>query len=97
METLGLTCYRIYTEDIVHRHELNDLIRRYFADFTLLRGTGYFTQVEEPCVIIEILLADSELQRVIHLAGDIRHVFHQQQVLVTEHPVKGHIIVGQTA
>lgn len=84
------TLYRLYTEDVAF-DTVRSLIKRYFDGATILRGLGLdaATQsADEPALIIEIVssLPDA-LQRIIHLAGDIRVTNAQVSVLITRQDV----------
>ena len=72
--------YRLYTEDLGN---LTELTSRYFSGFTLLFGNGVYQGVAESGVVIEVIGSTSDLQSVVHLAGDIRQVNNQSSVLVT--------------
>lgn len=81
------TVYRVYTEDVFYREHLTEIIGRYFAGATIYQGTGLDARTQdgsERAIIIEIVssLPDS-LQRIAHLAGDLRHAGKQISVLVT--------------
>lgn len=71
--------YRLYTKRFPN---LGELAIRYFAEFTLIPTIGY-----RHGFVIEVIGSASDLQSVIHLAGDIRHTNAQSAVLVTWTPI----------
>lgn len=72
--------YRIYTEFFPN---LVDLTNRYFAGSTHFFGNGVYEGNIESAGVIEIIGTLDELQTVVYLAGDIKHVNSQASVLVT--------------
>lgn len=72
--------YRLYTEEYGN---LRDLTLRYFDGFTFFPTIGYYQGIREVGMVIEIIGTSDDLQKVVHLAGDIREVNNQTSVLVT--------------
>jgi len=77
--------YRIYTENT--GGNVSALTERYFKGATISNAIGVWQGVREDALIVEIIGSETDLQSVIHLAGDIKHVNNQQAVLVTAHQV----------
>jgi hypothetical protein len=76
--------YRLYTEFYPN---LLELTARYFDGATLYFGTGLYEGNTESGGVIEIVATKDDLQKVVFLAGDIKHVNAQKSVLVTYAPV----------
>ena len=78
--------YRLYTET---KPNLLELVSRYFPGATLIPAIGLWTGKTEDSAVIEIVAtaSTSDLQKVVNLAGDIRHMNAQSAVLVTWHDV----------
>lgn len=72
--------YSLYTET---RDNLIELVSRYFPGATLYNATGLYEGITEPATEIRILAIDLDLQRIVHLAGDIKQVNSQSCVIVT--------------
>ena len=72
--------YRLYTET---RDNLVELVSRYFDGATLLHGIGIWQGNHEDATIVEVIATSADLQRIVNLAGDIKHVNAQSSVLVT--------------
>ena len=86
--------FTIYTEDMsrrvrsqLERARLFELINRYFDGATINYGDGLWKGTIEGSATITILARACDLQTVVNLAGDIKHVFRQQSVIVTSQPV----------
>jgi hypothetical protein len=84
--------YRLYTEQRLSESRVVSIIARYFEGATLTYGTGLDSRTQdarENALIIEIVssLPDA-LQRVVNLAGDLRHAGNQISVLVTVQDVR---------
>lgn len=76
--------YRLYTEFYPN---LLELTARYFDGATLYFGDGLYQGNVEHGGVIEIVATQDDLQTVVFLAGDIKHVNNQHSVLVTYAPV----------
>ena len=76
--------YRIYTEFYPN---LLELTARYFAGATLYFAEGLYEGNIEHSGVIEIVAKQSDLQSVVFLAGDIKHMNAQASVLVTYAPI----------
>jgi len=72
--------YRIYTESFPGNIEL---VARYFKGATVYRGIGIWRSSRELADIIEIVGTTDDMQAIAHLAGDIKQVNRQTNVLVT--------------
>ena len=72
--------YRIYTEN---RPNIDCIVSRYFVGFTRVNAIGFYENVQEPAVIIEIIASADALQDIVNLAGDIKYVNAQESVLIT--------------
>jgi len=86
MLNLEPTKFTIYTE----RHndlQLQELVNRYFDGATINYGHGLWKGETEISATITILARHADLQTVVNLAGDIKHVTGQQSVIVTAEPV----------
>lgn len=86
------TLYRIYTQYLPGRVDVEGIIARYFAGATLYFGVGLDARTQhqsENSLTIDIVssLPDS-LQRVLDLAGDLRVAGEQVSVLVTQQDVR---------
>src|SRR5262245_36430921 len=81
--------YRLYTETYPN---LARLVSRYFDGATFMSGRGFWKGKEESTTVIEVIGADSDLQKVYDLAGDIRIRNNQQCVLVTVADVVAHFV-----
>lgn len=86
------TLYRLYTEYVLSRAKVAAIVGRYYAGATIYRGLGLDARTQdtsEEALIIEIVssLPDA-LQRVVNLAGDLRHAGNQISVLVTVQDVR---------
>lgn len=79
-----MTIYRLYTET---KPNLVELTSRYFKGASLIPAWGLWQGEKELSAIIEIIGESSDLQSIVNLAGDIREVNQQTEVLVTWHPV----------
>jgi hypothetical protein len=76
----SVVTYRIYTED---RLNLVELVSRYFDGATLYYTRGLWRGEVESGAVIEILGTPADLQKIMFLAGDIKHTNAQQSVLVS--------------
>jgi hypothetical protein len=81
--------YTLYTEDYPN---LIELVSRYFPGATLYYAIGWWQGGIESSRVIEIVGKHDDLQRIVHLAGDIRHVNNQSSVLVTWAPVNSLLV-----
>lgn len=75
--------YRIYTEN---KKDLDKLISKYFDNFTIYQGTGYYEGIKEKCSIIEILSKleyENEIIKIFALILDIKIVNEQSSVIYT--------------
>lgn len=72
--------YRLYTEA---NGNLAELTSRYFSGATLVFTSGLWEGKAELGTVIEIIGSATDLQSIVHLAGDIRQVNDQSSVLVT--------------
>lgn len=85
------TLYRIYTESVLTDAHLAEIIGRYFEGATVTWGLGMDARTQdasEQALIIEIVSsAPDSLQRIAHLAGDLRVAGNQISVLVTRQTV----------
>lgn len=81
--------YRLYTED---KPNVRELVSRYFDGATILFARGLWQGQTEDSVVIEIVALKSDLQKVVHLAGDIREVNQQTAVFMTYQTVKSLLI-----
>lgn len=72
--------FRIYTEFFPN---LVDLTNRYFKGSTHYFGSGVYEGNIESAGVIEVIGTMEDLQSIVFLAGDIKHVNNQQSVLVT--------------
>jgi hypothetical protein len=85
------TLYRLYTQWLSNV-DIASYIGRYFDGATVYRGIGLDARTQdasENAVIIEIVSSASDaLQRVLHLAGDLRVAGNQISVLVTVQDVR---------
>jgi len=81
------TVFRVYTENLPGT---SALFGRYFGGFTVISAQGYWRGTFEASLIFEVIGKGSDLQNVIHAANDIRHVNHQQAVLVAWQDSKFH-------
>lgn len=83
--------YRLYTEDVHHPNDRNDIIKRYFDGATVYWGVGLDARTQdgaEAALIIEIVTSAADaLQRIADLAGDLRIAGKQISVLVTRQTV----------
>ena len=79
--------YRIYAERFGVRSEITSVVRRYFSAFTVYSGQGFWKGGAEDTDIIEIIDTEDQLQYVVHLAGDLKELGKQSEVLVTSSPV----------
>lgn len=73
------TTFRIYTE---RKDNLARIVARYFAGFSIIHVDGYWQGVREEGAVIEIVGAPTDLQTVVHLAGDIGYINAQSVVMV---------------
>ena len=76
--------YRLYTEFYPN---LLELTSRYFDGATLYFGDGLYQGNVEHSGVIEIIAKEDDLQKVVFLAGDIKHMNNQESVLVTYAPI----------
>ena len=74
------TLFTIYTEK---KDNLPELVGRYFTGATILYGVGLWEGKQEECALIQIIGSPADLQSIIFLAGDIRHLNSQNVVKVT--------------
>jgi hypothetical protein len=78
-----MATYRIYTED-KNREEVEKIVSSSFDGFTIYETTGYYKNVKEKSIVIEIidrsLVADS---RVKNIAARIKTLNSQEVMLVT--------------
>lgn len=81
--------FRLYTEDYPN---LREITAQYFSGFTLIPTEGNWEGVSENAVIIEVVGVHSDLQTIVHLAGDIRAVNNQTAVLVTWTPTSSLLV-----
>lgn len=86
--------YRLYTEDKLN---LLDLIARYFDGATVINAIGIWQRSTELSKVIEIVGTLADLQNIVHLAGDIRHVNGQSSVLVTWQRLGGRLDITEQA
>ena len=77
--------YRIHTENQEH---LPAYVAEWFDFFNIVVGTGYWKGIPEKSATIEIIGQTEDAERVSDLANVIRHVFTQEAVYVTSHPVE---------
>jgi hypothetical protein len=73
--------FRIYTED-VDRQSIIRTAAQYFANFTVLLGTGYYKGKPEQTIILEIVAEPTDVNRVHELARTLGIVNTQECVLV---------------
>ncbi len=83
--------FRLYTE---YFPNLRELTSRYFGGFTMFTATGVWEGVPENSIVIEIVGRHTDLQTVVHLAGDIRIVNNQTAVLVTWNPTSSLLVTA---
>lgn len=69
--------FHLHTET---RPNIGSIVGRYFDDFTMTRGTGFWHGGTEPTTIIEIVTDNHD--RVLDLAADLKTQNDQQAVLV---------------
>jgi len=72
--------YTLYTED---KTGLLTLVSRYFDGATVTRAIGLWKSDREAAVVITIIGASADRQKVFDLAGDIRIANNQTAVLIT--------------
>lgn len=63
------------------------LVAKYFDGFELVKGEGYWQGKRENSVSINILGTDTDLEKVLTLARNIREQYQQQEVWITSEPV----------
>jgi len=65
-------------------------VSQHFDGFTLLKGCGYWQGTREDSVSIVILGSDSDRDKVLTLARQIREQYRQAEVWITSEPVTLH-------
>lgn len=85
------TLYRIYTEDI-NRETITDLVLEAFSSFTLLTGTGFYVNVTEPTLVVEIVAHANQYANVKGIASKIRDYNKQESVLVTKSTIESELV-----
>lgn len=85
--------YRIFTEN-KNRGKVTDLIKKYFADFTIFTAFGYWQGRGEDSLIIEIYKPDHIHvgYKIGELAKVIKELNNQDAVLVQEIECKANLI-----
>jgi hypothetical protein len=79
-EAAKMTLYRIYTED-TGNDKAEAIASRYFANFTVFKGQGYWRSIPEFATVIEILTDDDD-ERVQLTAFHIKQELKQEAVLI---------------
>src|ERR1700684_2732905 len=87
---IGAVSWKIYTES---KQGLFDVVARYFPNATFTYGDGMFEHELEAACVIEIIGDYDDMQTIVHLCGDIREKFKQQEVLFTRQEVHAFIIM----
>jgi hypothetical protein len=72
--------YRIYTES---KDNIADLVSKFFDNFTLYHGTGYYKGISENSVTIEIILPLQDTENIDKLCNYIRIMNSQELVFCT--------------
>lgn len=70
------------------------IVARYFQGATLTRAAGLWDSVLENSDIIDILATADDLQKIVFLAGALRHVYGQDAVLVTWAPTSSLLVAA---
>ncbi len=70
------------------------IITRYFRGATLSESRGIWEGVVEDATAIDILATYGDLQKIVSLAGDLRHVYGQDAVLVTWAPTASLLVTA---
>ena len=84
-------CYRIYTED-TNITQIRAIVSKGFPGYTLLRGTGLWNHVAEPCLVIEIITTGNKLEGIRQICKDINTLNKQECCLLTVHNVMTRLI-----
>ena len=77
--------YRLYVgipDSTSHREAVASIVARYFPGATIYGCDGLWQGSTEYCNAIDILATANDLQQIVSLAGDLRHVYGQDCVLV---------------
>jgi hypothetical protein len=61
----------------------SSIVARYFPGATIRSAVGLWQGETEFCKTVEIVATRADLQNIVSLAGDLRHVYGQESVLVT--------------
>jgi len=78
-----MQCFRVYTED-VNREGILKEARKWFANgFTCLTGTGCWADLQEACLIIEVIREKKALPTVQHFAANVKRLNKQDAVFLT--------------
>lgn len=88
--------FKLYTE---YRPNLTELVSRYVDNFTLLKGTGSWKGIEEPCAVIVSYVEENspEEKRLLVCVQTIKRVNNQEAVLVVRTHVFATLYAGDTA
>jgi hypothetical protein len=71
--------YRLYTQD-VNRDKITEIVAAHFKGFTIFPISGSYEGVQEDSILIEIETAD--YAKVLQVAGEIRELNNQDEVLI---------------
>lgn len=84
---MHIMTYHLHTE---YRRNLASIVSRHFANFTILRGTGYWKGGSEPSALVEVVTDNRSAVEA--LAHNIKFVNHQQAVLVESMRTSSHLV-----
>ena len=83
--------FRLYLSEVHEVHDsrkTRELITRYFSGATMFHASGIWQGQPEPATVIEIIGTAADFQKAVDLAGDLREVFNQDSVYLTQSSVQ---------
>ncbi len=83
--------YRIITENRNYEHII-EMVRVYFTSFTVIKAEGYWKNIAEHSLIVEIVADKDQAVKIDHIAYNIKKRNEQQAVLVQSIPVETKLI-----
>ncbi len=89
--------YRLYVgipSDGQRTPTVDQLVSRYFDGATLSQTLGLWKGEIENSETVDILATAGDLQKIVSLAGDLRHVYGQDAVLVTWAPTSSLLVTA---
>lgn len=87
------TRWRIYTE-YVHTRHIDEIVSKYFDEYSMFSGIGHFKGKKERCLVIEII-GGGTMVDIQAICRKINSDNHQECCLVTSETVKQKLISGK--